>query len=78
LTFPEFRLLREHFVSIVRSPLTAAQKVRCYSTLLIWIRWHLKFMLKDLVIAADQVLYNMQVAKTGINRFSALREPAER
>ena len=78
LTFPEFRLLREHFVSIVRSPLTAAQKVRCYSTLLIWIRWHLKLMLKDLVIAADQVLYNLQVAKTGINRFSALREPAER
>jgi hypothetical protein len=64
LTFPEFRLLLEHSLSILRAPLNIEQKLRCYSTLLIWIRWHLKFMLKDLVIAADQVLYNLQVAET--------------
>ena len=64
LTFPEFRLLLEHSLSIFRAPLSAEQKLRCYFTLLVWIRWHLKFMLKDLVIAADQVLYNLQIAKT--------------
>ena len=63
LTFPEFRLLLEHSLSILRAPLNVQQKLRCYSTLLVWIRWHLKFMLKDLVIAADQVLYNLQIAK---------------
>jgi glycosyltransferase involved in cell wall biosynthesis len=64
LTFPEFRLLLEHTLSIVRAPLGVEQRLRCYTTLLVWIRWHLKFMLKDLVIAGDQVLYNLQVAKT--------------
>lgn len=62
-TFPELRLLLEHSLSILRAPLNLQQKLRCYSTLLLWIRWHLKFMLKDLVIAADQLLYNLQVAK---------------
>jgi glycosyltransferase involved in cell wall biosynthesis len=61
-TFPEFRLLLEYFLSIYRAPLGAGQKLRCYSMLLPWIRWHYRAMLKDLVIAADQVLYNLQVA----------------
>ena len=65
LTFPEYRLLLEHSLSILRAPLTAEQKLRCYLTLLVWIRRHLKSMLKDLVIAFDQVLYNLQVARTG-------------
>jgi glycosyltransferase involved in cell wall biosynthesis len=64
LTFPEFRLLLEYFLSIYRAPLNARQKLRCYSMLLIWIRWHYRGMLKDLLIAADQLLYNLQVAKT--------------
>ena len=64
LTFPEFHLLLEHFLSIARAPLGAGQKLRCYSMLLPWIRWHYRAMVKDLVIAADQVLYNLQVAST--------------
>jgi hypothetical protein len=64
LTFPEFRRLREYFLSIYRVPLSVRQKRRCYSMLLVWIRWNFDGMLKDLVIAADQVLYNLQVAKT--------------
>src|SRR4051794_7288269 len=64
LTFPEFRQLLEHFLSICHAPLGAGQKLRCYAMLLPWIRIHLKHMLKDLLIAADQVLYNLQVAKT--------------
>jgi glycosyltransferase involved in cell wall biosynthesis len=61
LTFPEFRQLLEYFLSIYRAPLSAGQKLRCYWVLLRW-RMHLRSMLKDLLIAADQVLYNLQVS----------------
>jgi glycosyltransferase involved in cell wall biosynthesis len=64
LTFPEFRRFREYFLSIYRAPLGAGQKLRCYYMLLPWTRWHFTRMLKDLLIAADQVLYNLQVPKT--------------
>jgi hypothetical protein len=64
ISFPEFRELFEHFLSVYRAPLGVGQKLRCYSMLLFWIKIHFKHMLKDLLIAADQVLYNLQVAKT--------------
>jgi glycosyltransferase involved in cell wall biosynthesis len=63
LTFPEFRQFSEYFLSIRHSPLTTGQKFRCYSMLLTWIKIHFKHLLKDLLIAADQVLYNLQVPK---------------
>jgi glycosyltransferase involved in cell wall biosynthesis len=64
LTFPEFRRLLEFFLSVYRAPLGAGRKLRCYFMLLPWIKIHFRPMLKDLVIAADQVLYNLQVPKT--------------
>jgi glycosyltransferase involved in cell wall biosynthesis len=64
LTFPEFRQLCEYFLSVYRAPLDAAQKLRCYFMLLPWIKIHRRALLSDLLIAADQVLYNHQVAKT--------------
>jgi glycosyltransferase involved in cell wall biosynthesis len=64
LTFPEFRRLREYFLSIYRAPLGAGPKLRCYLLLLPWLRWQYMAMLKDLLVAADQVLYNFQVART--------------
>lgn len=70
LTFPEFRLLREYFLSIVRAPLSVRQSLRCYFMLLPWIRWHYLGMLKDLVIAADQLLYNVQVALSASSNFA--------
>jgi glycosyltransferase involved in cell wall biosynthesis len=69
LTFPEFRQLLEYFLSIHHAPLGAGQKLRCYSMLLPWIKIHFWHMLKDLLIAADQVLYNLQVAKTTSTNF---------
>ena len=63
-SFPEFRQLLEYFFSIYRAPLGAGQKLRCYAMLLPWIKIHFWHMLKDLLIAADQVLYNLQVPKT--------------
>ena len=63
LTFPEFRQLREYFLSIYHAPLDAGRKTRCYYMLLSWIKIHFKHMLKDLLIAADQALYNLQVTE---------------
>jgi glycosyltransferase involved in cell wall biosynthesis len=60
LTFPEFRLLLEYFLSIYRAPLKAGQKLRCYSLMFLWTKMHFRPMIKDLVVAADQVLYNLQ------------------
>ena len=64
LVFPEFRVLLEHFLSIFRASLSTREKLRCYSMLLPWIRRHHRAMVKDLVVAADQVLYNLQVSRT--------------
>jgi glycosyltransferase involved in cell wall biosynthesis len=63
ITFPEFRQLSEFFMSIYRVPLGVRQKIRCSFMLLSWIRIHCRYMMKDLLIAADQVLYNLQVPK---------------
>jgi glycosyltransferase involved in cell wall biosynthesis len=65
LSFPEFRQLREYFLSVYRAPLGAVQRVRCYWLLLHWVKIHHRRMMKDLIIALDQVLYNLQVARTG-------------
>ena len=64
LVFPEFRVLLEHFLSIFRASLSTREKLRCYSMLLPWIRRHHRAMVKDLVVAVDQVLYNLQVSRT--------------
>jgi glycosyltransferase involved in cell wall biosynthesis len=64
ITFPEFRQLREYFMSIYRTPLGAGQKLRCYLLLLPWIKIHRGHLRDDLIIAADQILYNLQVPKT--------------
>jgi glycosyltransferase involved in cell wall biosynthesis len=77
LTFPEFRRLLEYFLSIYRAPLDSGQKLRCYLLLLPWIRYNFKGMLKDLLIAADQVLYNLQVTKTKSKDFPQKVIPRE-
>jgi hypothetical protein len=75
LTFPEFRLLLEYFLSIFHAPLGAGQKLRCYYGLLTWTKRHFKQMLKDLVIAADQILYNLQVADSASSHLSQPKRP---
>ena len=64
LSFPELRRLREYSLSIYRAPLSVGRRLRCFTLLLPWIRWNFWGMLKDLLVAVDQVLYNLQVAKT--------------
>ena len=70
IAFPEFRQLGEYFLSIYRAPLRARQKLRCYSMLLPWINIHFWHLLKDLIIAADQVLYILQAPKTAPTGFA--------
>ena len=69
ISFPEFRELREYSLSIYRAPLGARRKLRCYSMLLPWIKTRRKRLWRDLIIAADQALYNVQFAKTSTARF---------
>jgi len=76
-TFPEFRWLLENFLSIYRAPLGAGQKLRSYFMLLPWMKMHFRPMLKDLVVAADQVLYNLQVAKTNSTNIKQEVSPRE-
>src|SRR5262249_34437631 len=61
VSFPEFRQLREYFLSVYRAPLGVKQKLLCYFMLGSWIRLHFWHMLKDFAIAVDQILYNLQV-----------------
>jgi hypothetical protein len=69
ISFPEYRELREYCLSIYRAPLGARRKLRCYSMLLPWIKTRRKRLWRDLIIAADQALYNIQSAKTTTARF---------
>jgi glycosyltransferase involved in cell wall biosynthesis len=72
VVFPWFRLLLEYFLSIYRAPLGLGQRLRCYVLLLPWIKGHFRDMLKDLLVAADQVLYNLQMTKTASSRFDQM------
>jgi glycosyltransferase involved in cell wall biosynthesis len=62
--FPEWHVLREYFNSIRRSPLKLSRKLRAYVILGRWIAKYRRGFIKDLVIAADQVLFNLQNARS--------------
>jgi hypothetical protein len=64
ISFPAFREIGEHFRSINRAPLSVGQKFRCYPMLFAWIKIHFRRLIKDLLAAADQLLYVLQVGKT--------------
>jgi glycosyltransferase involved in cell wall biosynthesis len=77
LTLPMFRQLLEYFLSIYRAPLSARQKLLCYPMLFLWIKKDFRLILRDLLIAVDQVLYNLQVAKTTSTDFTQSASPRE-
>jgi glycosyltransferase involved in cell wall biosynthesis len=60
ITFPEWRQLKEYTLSIYSSPLAFRDRFRAYPLLLPWIKKHFRRMMKDLVVAADQVIFNWQ------------------
>jgi hypothetical protein len=71
ITFPEWRMFREYFKSISRAELTSGQRLRCYLLLLPWLVKHFRRMGKDLLIAADQILFRLQVPRTKVAMESA-------
>lgn len=71
ITFPEWRQLREYFLSVGYGDLPFLQRFRCYLKLLPWVAKHFRRMMKDLLVAADQVLYNYQAAKAVAKRMPA-------
>jgi glycosyltransferase involved in cell wall biosynthesis len=60
--YPEWRQLKEYYGSIMRAPVTDGQRLRSLFLLVPWVLKHFRRMMKDLVIAADQVLYNFQMS----------------
>jgi glycosyltransferase involved in cell wall biosynthesis len=60
ITFPEWRQLVEYAKSLGLVRLSFWQKLRAYPLLLVWVYRHFRRMLKDLLIAADQFVYNYQ------------------
>ena len=74
ISFPEFRQLFEYILSISRSELSAGQKFRCYPILLLWTRMHFKHILKDFLIAVDQILFNLQSSKGQIHKYDLRRK----
>jgi glycosyltransferase involved in cell wall biosynthesis len=60
--YPEWRQLKEYYGSVMRAPVTDGQRLHSLFLLVPWILKHFRRMMKDLVIAADQVLYNFQMS----------------
>jgi glycosyltransferase involved in cell wall biosynthesis len=58
--FPEWNVVRELCLSVAQSPLTASQKMRCYGLVVRWMVKYHRCMAKDVLIAADQALFNFQ------------------
>ena len=70
ITFPEWRQMRECFRSVGYGDLRLSQRLRCYLMLLPWISKHFRRMMKDVVIAADQLLYNLQASRSASKQAS--------
>ncbi len=60
ILFPEWKAAKEFFLSVVHAPLTPWQKMRCYGLVGRWLLKYHRRMAKDVLLAADQVLFNFQ------------------
>jgi glycosyltransferase involved in cell wall biosynthesis len=76
LEFPEWRQLREYYSSIMRAPIASQARLRCLTLLMPWIIRHFRRMMKDLLIAADQVLYNLQMSRMTETDWKEVRKSA--
>ena len=63
IEFPEWRQLAEYTASAWHAPLKMSERLRCLALIAPWIGRHFRRLMKDLLIAADQVLYNIQMAR---------------
>jgi hypothetical protein len=74
ITFPEWRQLREYFLSVWNAPLRATERLGGFLLLVPWIAKHFRRMMKDLLIAADQVLYNLQMSRITAGELTTAEE----
>jgi hypothetical protein len=51
ITFPHWRLLQEHFLSVLRSPINLYEKAMCMPTLAVWVRRHWRYLVNNLVLS---------------------------
>lgn len=65
LTFPQWRQLAEYVRMINRSPMGIDDRLRCHAVTVRWVARDRRRYVKDLVIAADQLLSNMQAKREG-------------
>ena len=63
ITFPEWNLIGQYCQSIRNSALTTCQKVRAYGLVMRWIAKYRRKLMGDVVIAADQCLWNWQCSR---------------
>jgi glycosyltransferase involved in cell wall biosynthesis len=63
LEMPEWRQLREYIGSVMRAPVNFPDRLQSLFLLAPWIIKHFRRMMKDVLIAADQVLYNLQMSQ---------------
>jgi len=75
LVFPEWRVIKEFVASITRSGLSPKQKAQCYSLVARWIGRYHRRMGKDLLVAADQLLFNFQYRHTSYGQGQSLDSP---
>ncbi len=74
IAFPEWNVVKEFVLSVAHSPLDLWQRLRCYGLVARWMLKYHRRMAKDLLIAADQVLFNFQnrrVIQTNTQPYSA-------
>jgi glycosyltransferase involved in cell wall biosynthesis len=74
IAFPEWNAAKEFILSVAHSPLGLWQRLRCYCLVGRWTSKYHRRMAKDLLIAADQVLFNFQnrrVIQTKTQPYSA-------
>lgn len=74
LTFPEWRQLAEYFMSVWRAPVSFSERLAGFFLIGPWIVRHFRRMMKDLLIAADQVLYNIQMSRMTATELTAAGE----
>lgn len=77
ITFPEWHMLRMYLLSIARGPVTGRRRLACYALLGSWLVKHFRRMMKDLLIAADLLLYRVQTYGTKAPQAAAAATPVE-
>lgn len=50
ITFPHWRLLFEHIISVKRAPLTFYERIICYLYLMWWTRLHWRYLAENLIL----------------------------